>query len=302
MKRLYLGNGRWSESETDSVSWIRAGQARGEDWADLAQTHGLHPLAIEDVQNPRQRPKVEDYEGHTFVMLRVPRGRDPDAGWQQVGVWILENTVITASPEMLPELDAVEARICKRKNVAPNASTLAYLILDALVDTWFPFMDTLEQEAEAVEDSAMDAPTPEVLSSIRELKHIASRTRKLLAPMRTAMSSLERGDHATIAPEIRVYLRDISDHTIRLAERLDHVREVTLIAQETWNSALANQQNQVMKRLTVIAALLLIPGLLAGLGGMNFEGIPNWNYWAVTASILGFIAVGFSVSAWRRWL
>ncbi len=301
MRHISFIDGRWRDEAGGSPTWIRAGGATQEELEALASEVGMHPLSVDDVQNPRQRPKVEDYEDHTFVVIRIPRGRDPEKGWQQVGVWLFADRVVTASPARLGELDAVEKRLMK-KGRKVDLGMLFYHIVDSLVDAWFPFMDALEEDVEAAEDAAMDAATQEVLREIRDLKHTVSRVRKLLSPLREAMVSLERGDHPNVEEGMRIFLRDVSDHTIRLYERLEHVREVSLIAQETWNSTLANDQNTLMKRLTVVAALLLLPGLLAGLGGMNFDGIPAWNYWAVTGSILGFIFVGFAVAAWRRWI
>ncbi len=301
MRRIVLADGRWSESDEAGPCWVRAAGSQKHELDGLATELGLHPLTIEDVQNNRQRPKVEDYDGHTFVVLRVPRGDDPDDGWQQVGVWLLEDAVVTASLSPLPELDAVEKRLSV-KSRPKSVLMLWYRILDALVDSWFPFMDALEEAAEQAEDRAMDKPDQENLYAIRDLKHTVSRVRKLVQPLREAMISLERNDHPHVDDSVRIYLRDISDHTIRLSERLEHVREMALIAQETWNATLANSQNQVMKRLTVVAALLLLPGLLAGLGGMNFDGFPAWDYWIVTGSIIAFVIVGASVAIWRRWL
>lgn len=302
MKRIVLSDDHWVESDNEGPCWIRAGGSTPQELDSLGDEVGLHPLSREDVANPRQRPKVEDYEDHTFVIVRVPRSTDPDKGWQQVGIWLFADKVVTASPSPVPELDKVEERLLRKPQWAHDVPMLWYRIIDALVDAWFPTMDALEEEVESTEDRAVDEPTQEVLADIRDLKRSVSRIRKLLIPLREAAISLERTDHPNVPESLRLYLRDISDHTIRLAERLEHVRDIALIAQESWNSSLANQQNQVMKRLTVIAALLLVPGLFAGLGGMNFDGIPDWNYWIVTASILGFIVVGLAVSIWRRWL
>ncbi len=290
--------------QEDRLTWVRAAGTPTKDLEELGEAFGLHPLAIEDVTHVRQRPKVEDYPDLTFIIVRVPR-RGADLQWQQVGLFLGKDFLVTASSEPVPELDEFERRLMTRGLPAGRTTScnLLYHVLDALVDAWFPFMDGLEDDIEELEEAASMLPSQEILAAVRDIKRVVSRTRKVSLPMREAMLSLERAEHPHIDVETRLYIRDVSDHTVRLSERLDHVKEMALIAQETWNATLANQQNQVMKRLTVIAALLLFPGLVAGLGGMNFEaGFPSWGYWPVVAGILSFIVVGFSVAAWRKWI
>jgi magnesium transporter len=286
--------------------WVRAdGVVHGEEWSQIGEWFDLHPLALEDMRNPRQRPKVEDYPGFTFTVLRVPRLVDGDVAWTQVGVFLGAGFVMTASADRLPELDDVEKRILAGdwRGRGGELDMLFYFLLDAIMDTWFPYMDGLEDRLEEVEDAVLDRADKQRLRQIRDIKSLASRTRKVLSPTREAVLSLERMEHPNIRSETRIYLRDVADHTIRLAERLEHVREVALIAQETWNSTLANQQNETMKRLTIVAALLLFPTLVAGIGGMNFEAdFPDWNFWVVTMGLLAFIVIGAGVARWRGWL
>ncbi len=314
MHVVTLQEGTWSSREQGAadvgltpdatLAWVRAGGASSTELAALGASMGLHPLALEDVQNARQRPKVEEYDGVTFAVVRVPTYAGGDVSWRQVGVFLGADWVVTASEALLPELDAVERRLLEKGLPEGRATAcfVFYRILDALVDAWFPYVDAVEEHLEGLEDAALEDPNQALLASIRDVKRTVSKTRKVSGPMREATLSVERGDHGAIRDATRVYLRDVSDHMVRITERLEHVREASLIAQDAWNATLANRQNEIMKRLTVIAALLLLPGLLAGLGGMNFPGIPAWDYWTVTTSIVGVVAVGLAV-AWRKdWL
>lgn len=323
MRLLSFEDGRWSVQEhTDperarelaldpTPVWVRAESQNDEDWDRIDDWFDLHELALEDIANPRQRPKVEDYPGVTFTVLRVPRMEDGELAWSQVGLFLGEGFVLTATIHSgidqgsVPELDAVERRLVSGGWAEDEGGVdrVFYRIVDALVDAYFPFMDDIEDTLEDIEDEVLDQADKETLARVRDMKQLLSGLRKTVSPMREAALSLERQDHPNITPATRLYLRDVSDHMVRIHERLDHVKEVALIAQETWNSTLANQQNQVMKRLTVIAALLLFPTLVAGLGGMNFEqDFPPWNFWAVTLGIVSFIAVGLGLAWWRKWL
>ncbi len=290
--------------KSDRLTWVRAGGVGQALMEELGEAFGLHPLAVEDVMYPRTRPKLEDYPDLTFLVVRIPRYED-ELEWQQVGFFLGSDFLVTASAAPVKELDALEKRILSRglPEGRQTSCQLLYLALDAIVDCWLPFMDELEETIDGMEEDAAESPSPELLGHIREMKRVVSKVRKVSQPMREAFLSLERSDHPHIRDATKIYLRDVSDQMVRMAERLDHVKEMALIAQETWNATLANQQNQVMKRLTVIAALLLFPGLIAGLGGMNFEsGFPQLPYWWVTGGIFAFIVIGFGVSAWRKWL
>lgn len=322
VRLLRYENGQWKAEENPAPDaareialsptpvWVRAEGSNAEDWDQLDDWFDLHPLALEDIANPRQRPKVEDYPDVTFTVLRVPRMVDGYLEWSQVGLFLGEGFVLTATvhsdlePVGMPELDEVERRLLSGswKEDEGHVDRVFYRIADAIVDAYFPFMDAIEDELDELEDEVVDRAERETLDHIRRTKSLLSRLRKVVSPMREAALALERTNHPNIRPETQIYLRDVSDHMVRIHERLEHVKEVALIAQESWNSTLANQQNQVMKRLTVIAALLLVPGLFAGLGGMNFDGIPAWDYWTVTGSILAFIVIGLAVSIWRKWL
>ncbi len=314
MKVLSFDGARWVAQELDTeaargavahdkLTWVRAGGLSAKELHELGDIFGLHPLTLEDVQNDRQRPKVESYPDLTFVVMRVPRWED-ELKWSQAGLFLGRDFLITASSQKIPELDALEARLLKNglPSNRPQVATLLHLALDLLVDAWFPYVDELEDYIDGLEDQVLERPDVESLATIREVKRVVSRTRKVSGPMREAMLSLERADHTNIDDDTRLYLRDISDHMVRIAERLEHVKEMALIAQESWNATLANNQNQQMKRLTVLFALFLIPTFAAGLGGMNFEGFPAWSFWPVTGTILSLVFIGLVVSLYKKWL
>jgi magnesium transporter len=317
MRIIAWQEGKWQQLETPTHEearqlalgpipvWVRAEGVAMEAWDNLGAWFDLHPLALEDIRNPRQRPKVEDYPGFTFLVARLPRFANEDVAWVQVGVFLGEGVGMTTTLDPVPELDEAERRLLagSARAGAGELDVVFYHVLDVIADAWFPFMDILEDRLEDLENAVLEAPSKQNLQRIRDMKDLVSRTRKVLQPMRDASLNLERGNHPNIRNDTRIFLRDVADHTIRLAERLEHVKEMALIAQETWNSTLATQQNESMKRLTVIAALLLVPTLIAGIGGMNFEdGFPEWGFWPVTLSILAVVAAGLVLAMWRRWI
>jgi magnesium transporter len=318
MHVVVLGeDGKWTSSEMEDrqalrdiafgpqLVWIRAGGATPEQFAQLGEFFDLHPLALEDAQNAHQRPKVEDYPGVTFVVVRVPRHNGQEIEWIQIGLFLGEGFVLTASPQASGILDIAERRLLAAPpgQTIARADRLAHLLLDVVVDAYFPFLHQLEDEVEDLEEAVITNPRREDLARIRDAKHTLSQTRRVVVPMRDAMLSLERVEHPNISAEARTYLRDVADHMIRTNEHLEHVKDLVLITQESWNSALANQQNEIMKRLTVLAGIILIPSLLAGLGGMNFaDGFPDWSFPVVALIIMGLAVAGFVAARLGRWL
>lgn len=260
--------------------WIRLEGLEQAKLENLGATFNLHTLAIEDVRNHRQRPKVEDYPDLTFVVVRVPRLSEEGMEWQTVGLFLGPDFLITACTDPVAELDAVERRLMTTKANARTSSIdhVFYQVLDAVVDAYFPVMDDLEDRIEALEEGVLEGPERDELERIQGVKRLVSRVRKTVVPMREAAVALERGDHPHIGPDTRIYLRDVADHMTRLAERLEHVREMAILAQETYNATLANQTNVVVKRLAGITLVLTIPMLLGTLWGMNLPGIPQWNF------------------------
>ena len=295
MEVLSFDGQTWAQSDVDvagvreqvrkdTLTWIRAAGLPVEALEALRQVFEIHPLAMEDVQSARQRPKVEAYGDLTFTVVRIPRWHD-ELEWIQVGLFMGPDYLITASNHKLPELDVVAKRLLGKGLPRPAVVALFHQALDALVDAWFPYMDELESLVEELEAKASQRADHETLTDIREVKQVTSKTRKVTGPMRDAILGLERGDYPNVDADARIYLRDVSDHMVRLAERLEHVKEMSMIAQESWNATLANSQNQAMKRLTVVFALFLVPTFLAGLGGMNFEGVPDWPFETVALAL-----------------
>ncbi|HET6398989.1 MAG TPA: magnesium transporter CorA family protein, partial [Candidatus Thermoplasmatota archaeon] len=242
----------------------------------------------------RQRPKVEDYEDLTFVVARAPRwNRETDEmSWLTIGLFLGPDFLITACTDPVAELDFVERRLLTMK-VSPKTSSIDhvfYQVLDAVVDAYFPIMDELEDRIEAVEEGAIDSPELVELEQIQNFKHVVSQTRKTVYPMREAMLSLQLGEHPNIREETKVFLRDVADHTTRLAERLEHVKELAILAHESYNAALQNETNRTIKFLAGITLVLMVPTLIGTFYGMNLDGVEQqWRlaglnpFWSVVA-------------------
>jgi magnesium transporter len=286
--------------------WIRLEGLEQSKLDSLAAVFDLHPLTIEDVRNHRQRPKVEDYPNLTFVVARAPRWNkeEDEMSWLTVGIFLGPDFLITVCTDPVAELDAVERRLLAAKPGPKTASIdhAFYQVLDTIVDSYFPIMDDLEDRIEALEEGVVESPESHELAKIMQLKHIVSQTRKTVYPMREAMVLLEKGEHPNIRDETCIYLRDVADHMTRLAERLEHVKEVAVLTQETYNATLQNQTNRTVKLLTGVTIMLTFPMLIGTFFGMNLEGIPDWPFWAVVAAASALMVPLYLYARKWNWL
>lgn len=281
--------------------WVRLEGLVKDRLEALAAVFDLHPLAIEDVQSHRQRPKVEDYPEQTFVVARAPRwDREEDLmTWRTVGIFLGPDFLITCCTDAVEELDVVERRLLSGKSQKASIDHVFYQAIDTIVDSYFPLMDELEDRIEQLEEEVIESPERHELQKIQDFKHIVSQNRKTIFPMREAMVDLEKGEHPNIREETRLYLRDVADHMTRLAERLEHVREVAVLTQETYNATMQNQTNRTVKVLAGITFVVTIPMLVGTLFGMNLPGIPRWDFWSVAGG-LALLTVPLYLLA-RRW-
>ncbi|HLF16992.1 MAG TPA: magnesium transporter CorA family protein [Candidatus Thermoplasmatota archaeon] len=318
MKVLAFQQGAWRESGEitpeaardlawgPTLVWIRLEGLEQKKLESLGVVFDLHPLALEDVMSHRQRPKVEDYPNLTFVVARAPRWdrENDEMSWLTVGIFLGPDFLITCCTDPVAELDMVEKRLLQQKVGHKGASIdhAFYQVIDSIVDSYFPIMDELEDRIESLEEGVIESAERHELQKIQDLKHIISQNRKTIFPMRETMVALERGEYPNIRDETRLYLRDVADHMTRLSERLEHVKEVAVLCQETWNATLANQTNIVVRRLTAVTVLVLVPNLIAQLFGMNLTGIPPWTFWAVTTGTFAVTIGGVLLARWRKWL
>lgn len=292
--------------------WIRLEGLAQSKLDALAAVFDLHPLTLEDVRNHRQRPKVEDYPNLTFVVARAPRWNQEtdEMSWLTVGIFLGPDFLITVCTDPVAELDIVEKRLLSTK-VTPKTATIDhafYQVLDTIVDSYFPIMDDLEDRIEQLEEGVVQSPERHELAKIMDLKHIVSQTRKTVYPMREATVELEKGEHPNIRDETCIYLRDVADHMTRLAERLEHVKEVAVLTQETYNATLQNQTNRTVKLLAGVTFVVTIPMLIGTFFGMNLTGIPTWHlfglppFWTVTLGATALMGPLYLIAKKWDWL
>lgn len=301
---------KYLSDSTASVTWVDV-QGLGEKQVleELASIFRLHRLALADVVNTPQRPKVESYENHLFVITRMalllPTG---EVHTEQVSLFLGRNFVLTFQETYGDCLDPLRERLRSGTGIVRSAGAdyLAYAILDGITDQYFPVIEAMGERIEALEDEVVTRPTPAILQRIYALKRELLSIRRGIWPQRDAINSLVRDESGLIGREAHVYLRDCYDHAVQLIDVLETLRELTGGLLDVYLSSVANRTNEVMKVLTVMASIFIPLTFIVGVYGMNFHNMPelDWRYgYHAVWGIMIATAAGLLVYFWRKgWL
>lgn len=280
----------------------------------LGEVFGLHRLALEDVVNTHQRPKVEQYGDHLFVVVRVPRAELGAVDTEQVSLFMGPDYVLSFEERPPEVFAAVRERIRNSRGRIRQEGTdyLCYALLDSAVDSYFPVLEAVGDRLEELEDLVLISPGKEVVTAIHQAKHEMLTLRRAVWPQREALGNLYREPSELIRADTRVYLRDCYDHTIQILDLLETYREITSGLMDVYLSSVSHRTNQVMKVLTIIATIFMPLSFLAGLYGMNFQtdvspfNMPEltWRYgYPFALGLMASTAGGFLFFFWRKgWL
>jgi magnesium transporter len=261
----------------------------------------LHELAVEDAHRAHQRPKLEEYGVHLFIVVRTAHGGGNEMEFGETHFFVGERFLVSVRHGASLPYASVRARCESTPSLlAKGPSFVLYALMDFVVDNYFPLLESVEEQVEELEDSIFAAQFDRG-STVRiyELKRDAQKLKRAVAPLIDVCTRLERFDLALIDSEVRPYFRDVHDHAVRVNERLDHVREMLTSILEANLSLMSVTQNEVMKRLAAWAAILAVPTMLAGIWGMNFHDMPElgWSYGYPT--VLGAMACISGFLYWR---
>lgn len=293
--RAYLGH--WH------VCWVTVdGLGDARILEKIAAIFHLHPLAMEDVVNVHQRAKVDTFGERTFMVTHMPEYKG-HLTMEQVSLFLGPDFVITFQEHSGDCLEPVRDRI--RKQVArvceKDAGYLAYSILDAVIDHFFPVLEAYGERLEAVEDQVLTQPDRGAVAEIHDVKRELLYVRRAIWPQREALNMLVRDDIPHINAETRLYLRDCYDHAVRIIDLVETYREVCSDLMDLYLSSISNRMNEIMKVLTIISTLFIPLTFIVGIYGMNFDpsisplNLPEtkWYYgYPLCLAFMGVIAAG----------
>ena len=300
----------------DKVTWINIdGLSNTLEIEKLGKYYELHPLLMEDISNTNQRPKIDEYPGYIFMvvkMLYFPK-QNPDKNInslviEHISLVVGKDYILTFQESDGDVFEGVRDRITNNKGrIRSNgADYLLFCLLDAIIDNYFEVIDNISEKIEILEDELFQTQaSDEITFQIQELKRTILRIRRAVYPLREVLSRIEKLGNNLIEEKTRTYFRDLYDHIIQVSENIDIYREMTRGLMEMYMTTISNRMNEVMKVLTIIATIFIPLTFIAGVYGMNFEYIPelSWKYsyfvlWGIMILIFLLMLYYFRKKRW----
>ncbi|MBI3997841.1 MAG: magnesium transporter CorA family protein, partial [Armatimonadetes bacterium] len=212
------------------VLWVDVPRPVQETMAQLSQIFGLHPLAVEDALKRRQRPKAEEYDHVLFITIHAARSRSGHGHrvvLDEIDLFFGQGYLITVHAGEGPVLEEARRRLVQAPpDLRIADGYLLYIILDTVVDSYFPVLDALDEYVEKLEDTLFKKPTSRTLDRLFEAKRALLHLRRVAAPTRDMMTLLLRHETRLIAAPLRAYFRDVYDHLLRITEQIDTHRDL----------------------------------------------------------------------------
>jgi magnesium transporter len=282
--------------ERDHFFWLDLTDPTPDDLSDLRKLFGFHPLALEDTEDFGQRPKLEEYGDHAFLVFYGAYRRQPEdpEPLREVHLFISGRYLVTVHHDPLPPLDRQREQLDGR--VLHSEQFLIYRVLDALTDSFFPLLADMDDEIDDLQ-----------LQRLFSLKRQLVAMRKVVSPQRDlfARSVDQIAQLPGLELDERDYFRDVYDHLIRISDLIDSYRDLMSGATDLYLSTVSNRQNDVMKQLTVIATIFLPLSFITGFFGQNFGFMVKhitdpWTFWVLGVGSMLATCLGLLVFFRRK--
>jgi len=256
----------------------------------LRERFRFHPLALEDCAHLDQRPKLEEYGDHLFLVTQgfsCQGERVRELELHELHAFLGERYLVLVHTGRVPALEQVWKRLALDPSAVSRGVDFAYyLVADLLVDGHFPLLDRIADELEDLEDVVLSRPKREQLMRIFELKRHLVAMRKVLSPQRDTMGMLARRGDARVQERTALYFRDVYDHLSRINESIEANRDLLGNALDAYLSAVSNRTNDIMKALTLLSAVFLPLAFVVGFFGQNFDDLPGFPNWARSGALM----------------
>jgi magnesium transporter len=279
------------------VSWYALDDPNDPKFDELARQFRLHPLHIEDTRSNNERLKAEGADHYLFLILKyIQAVEDGDISFENIFIFVGRDFFITVRN---PSSQSQE--ILQRANKAgpeEKPSKLLYLILDSVVDSYFISIDHSDDHIDELQDQVLDSPSPEILENLFDQKRKLIELRRVLVNLRDACMSLQRESGSILSPELYPFFRDVYDHSLRLLDSIETLRDLLNNTFDVYLSSVANRTNQVMKVLTVLSTVALPALVISGIYGMNLRGLPFIESEHGTEIIVGAMAASTGLVLW----
>ncbi|OBZ17002.1 MULTISPECIES: magnesium/cobalt transporter CorA [Bacillales] len=280
--------------------WVDFNDPKEEECRLLDTFFHFHPLAIEDCYHLLQRPKMDHYDDVHFFVLHEVEGKTLTVN--EINLFLGPQFIVTFHYERSPEIDEAMAKLMASSKIGERGQIYAaYLVMDKLVDQYFPAVHELEDQLLDMEIGGDEMQSKTAMSDIFNIRSRLLRLRKTIVPMRDLLYRLTNSDRIDGLKPYLAFYHDIYDHLLKLSEMMDSSREMTADLRDSYISFNSNRMNSIMKTLTVITTIFMPLTFLAGIYGMNFHYMPelewDWGYFAVITVML---VIGIGMYAWFR--
>ncbi len=321
IRALIYADGRCEERViTSSAELEAAANASGVTWiaieglGDGAALHwlrdalGVHPLAVADIANVGQRPKFEDYGDRDLIISQlVLADEDEDVTIEQVSIIVGPGWLVSVLERPRPVFEPIRERIrsgtaavCKLKQ-----DFLAYVLLDAVIDSYFPFVEQVGEVLNDLEEEVAGRPDQRSQNRLHVVRRTLLSVHRVMWRQRDAISQIMRDERSPFGDAVRVYLRDLLDHSVQVLDSIETYRDVCVGLSDLYYSSVSNRLNEVMRTLTVISTIFIPLTFLVGVYGMNFENMPElqtrYGYfvvWGVMLVVAGLLLYWFKRRGW----
>jgi magnesium transporter len=292
------------------ITWINIdGLPDAQAAEKLCQDFGWHQLILENLLDTTQRPKIEDFGTHCYIVLKMLSYTKDKLASEQVTFVIGTNYVVTLQEKEFrgDVFDPVRKRIRSGFSRLRKCGVdyLTYRLTDAIVDYYFSVMEQMGDKIEKAEIETINRPDKSSLSSIQKLRKEMIYLRKVIWPAREVLNSMQRGESPLIKEETRRYLRDVYDHAVQVIDTIETYRDMLALMLDIYLSSISNRLNEIVKTLTIFSALFMPLTFLVGLYGMNFKYLPEfeWRYgylmvWGIIIAIIGGMLIFFKRKKW----
>jgi magnesium transporter len=269
----------------------------------IAKQFNLHPLTIEDILNIQQRPKVEEFDGYLFMILKKITWNEKKQTFfiEQFSCVLGKNFVLSFQERETTFFKAIEDRLKSSPSQRlrqQGGDYLIYRFIDAIIDQYFLVLEGIGEQIEKVEERIITSPTPQNSRTLYKIKRQMLLLRKAMWPMREVISHLTQTEEEFISSFTRIYLRDVYDHTIQAIDTIETFRDMLSSMLDVYLSSLTTRMNEVMKVLTIIATIFIPITFVASVYGMNFAYMPELQYkygYPIVLSVMLSIAIGMLI-------
>ena len=291
----------------DCFVWVAVRDPSPEELATLQEEFGLHELAVEDASHGHQRPKIEEYGKSLFVFLPIIEVVGSELQTGEMAIFAGENYILSVRHHTEHGFGDVRRRAEQEPELLRHGSAyVLYALMDTIVDRYFPVIDTLSEEIDAVEKEIFAAPpSRNNIVTLHGLKQKLTIVQHATGPLLEATAKLHGGRVPPLCLPLQEYFRDVHDHLVRLNQSIDNLRDTVASVTGMSVALITLQESEITKRLAAYAALVAVPTMVAGVYGMNFQHMPELSWQlgyplslAVMALIDGYLFYRFRKAGW----